>query len=301
MYNMFKHIVLSGGGPTGFISYGVLKTLHQEGIWNHNIIETMYGASSGSLVCVMVALGLDWKTIDDYLIKRPWHKALQPVSSDILNLIANKGIDGKELITIVMKPLLQAAGLDIDSTMQDFKNKTGIDVHIASVDMNGEKTLTQVDICAETKPNMRVCDALVASFAVPILFQPLIHEDSCYIDGGILNNYPVSVCLDNHPNEKAMILGVKNVWKTEKLSICSESSFVDFMRFLLRKMHNTLDSSLLHPELDNEVVCDVSDVSNAERWVESIDSESLRANLVSRGEEIAKKFIADKILNVAKT
>ena len=31
---MIKHIVINGGGPTGLISYGVLKHLHKEEYFN---------------------------------------------------------------------------------------------------------------------------------------------------------------------------------------------------------------------------------------------------------------------------
>ena len=31
---MIKHLVISGGGPTGFITYGVLKYLHEKSFGN---------------------------------------------------------------------------------------------------------------------------------------------------------------------------------------------------------------------------------------------------------------------------
>jgi len=38
---MIEHIVISGGGPTGFISYGCLKHLEQNGVYNINNIKSI--------------------------------------------------------------------------------------------------------------------------------------------------------------------------------------------------------------------------------------------------------------------
>jgi len=288
---MIKHIVISGGGPTGFVSYGVIKALHMAGAWNRETLQTVYGASIGGIVAVMAILGLEWKTLDDYIIKRPWEKAFQSVGSDILSLIANKGIDGRAVIGIIMEPLMQSAGLELHSTLEEMKQMTGVDVHFATVDVNGQKVVTAVDLCAATHPDMRICDAMAASLAVPLLFQPVIIDGSCYVDGGLLNNYPLSPCLEAHPDDTEAVFGIKNVWRTEDLAIRSETSFVEFVRTLVRKLHNTIDSTLRQPDLAQEVICDVSDLSNVERWVEAMESPELRASLVQKGENLANDYI----------
>lgn len=288
---MIKHIVISGGGPTGFVSYGVVKALHKKGIWSRETLNTVYGASIGGLVSVMVILGLDWDTLDDYIIKRPWDKAFLSISLDLISLFANKGIDGRAIIAIIIGPLLEEAGLYLNSTLQELKDKTGVDVHLAAVDLNGSKTLTSVDICAATKPNMLICDALAATLAVPMLFQPVLHENSCYVDGGLLNNYPLGPCLESYPDEESCVLGIKNISNTEELAIGSESSFIEFVRILIRKLHNTVDSTLRQPLIENEIYCNVSDISNVDKWIEAMESPELRVSLVNRGEELAESYI----------
>ena len=37
-----KHIVICGGGPTGFLSYGALKRLHEKEIWNKKEMWRLY-------------------------------------------------------------------------------------------------------------------------------------------------------------------------------------------------------------------------------------------------------------------
>ena len=67
-----KHLIIPGGGTTGMVAYGALKATHESGIWNIDNIESIYGTSAGAIVGLIIALKYDWKTIDDYLIKRPW-------------------------------------------------------------------------------------------------------------------------------------------------------------------------------------------------------------------------------------
>ena len=54
-----KHLVLSGGGVSGFTFYGILRETHRIGLWKLENIETMYGTSIGAVLSVMLALGYE--------------------------------------------------------------------------------------------------------------------------------------------------------------------------------------------------------------------------------------------------
>jgi predicted acylesterase/phospholipase RssA len=293
-----QHIVITGGGPTGFVSYGVIKRLHEEKIWSHENIKSIYGSSIGGLIAVIVSLGIDWETLDDYIIKRPWGKTFVNISCvdfDIIGLFANKGIDGKQMISIILEPLLKLIDLPLDVTLKCFSEKTGIDLHLIATDLNGSSTLVEVDICADKTPDIKLCDAVAASLAIPILFQPIIYKTSCLLDGGILHNYPLNICLKNIDDENSVI-GIRNEWHTENLCISSESSYFEFLRIFLRKLHNSVDSTTKQPIIKNEIICDVEGLSNIEKWIESIDSAELRSNLINDGINIADNFISTKFI-----
>ena len=293
-----QHIVITGGGPTGFVSYGVIKRLHEEKIWSHENIKSIYGSSIGGLIAVIVSLGIDWETLDDYIIKRPWGKTFVNISCvdfDIIALFANKGIDGKQMISIILEPLLKLIDLPLDVTLKCFSEKTGIDLHLIATDLNGSSTLVEVDICSDKTPDIKLCDAVAASLAIPILFQPIIYKTSCLLDGGILHNYPLNICLKNIDDENSVI-GIRNEWHTENLCISSESSYFEFLRIFLRKLHNSVDSTTKQPIIKNEIICDVEGLSNIEKWIESIDSAELRSNLINDGINIADNFISTKFI-----
>jgi predicted acylesterase/phospholipase RssA len=43
-----------------------------------------------------------------------------------------------------------------------------------------------------------VIEAVYASAAVPIIFQPLMKDDSFYCDGALINNFPLHNCINNN-------------------------------------------------------------------------------------------------------
>ena len=67
-----KHLVISGGGPSMIQTLGVIQHLEDQAFICLKNIESIYGTSSGAIVGVLISLGYDWETINDYIIKRPW-------------------------------------------------------------------------------------------------------------------------------------------------------------------------------------------------------------------------------------
>ena len=71
---IIKHIVISGGGHYGLTMYGILKESHKKDFWKYENIETLYGTSIGSVLCLLITLQYEWETLDKYFIDRPWNK-----------------------------------------------------------------------------------------------------------------------------------------------------------------------------------------------------------------------------------
>ena len=51
-----KHLVITGGGPYGFYSFGVLSQLKQKGVFHLKNIESIYASSIGCLVGILMVL-----------------------------------------------------------------------------------------------------------------------------------------------------------------------------------------------------------------------------------------------------
>ena len=63
-----KHLVISGGGPDGIKSLGILKELWDQSFWNIKDIQTIYATSAGALVSLLLILDNDIDTIINYVL-----------------------------------------------------------------------------------------------------------------------------------------------------------------------------------------------------------------------------------------
>ena len=189
-----RHLVLSGGGGIIFAYYGAMRESSKAGFWNINEIQTIHGVSCGAILAAILATTkhIHWDDYDDFFIKRPWETVLDFSPKKLFNAYANTGICGKESMQNVFSPLLNAIDLPLDVTLQQFAEFVGIDVHFYATNFN---TYELVDLSAKTHPEWTLIDAVYSSCALPFLFQPNIVDGVCYIDGGMLCNYPVNQCL----------------------------------------------------------------------------------------------------------
>jgi predicted acylesterase/phospholipase RssA len=230
--NTIKHIVISGGGITGFSFYGALKESNEQGRWSIDNIQTIYGTSVGSILAVVLSLKHDWQTLDDYLIKRPWHNLYKFNLYSMMDAIQKRGIFDKKVIEDTVSPLLTSKDLPLDITMKGLFEYTGIDIHIFLTEVH---SFTLVDVSHTTHPDMKVIDAIYASSSVPIIFTPLLCDSKCYCDGGMIANYPILQCIENGANADE-IMGIVRI-KDEKndLTLSEESSLFDYAFIILRK------------------------------------------------------------------
>ena len=107
--DVIEHLVVSGGGTYGLAVYGALKHLHINDVWDLSNIKSCHGTSIGSILLVMIIFGYDWETLDDYLIKRPWHNVFKIDWTKLLDMIDNCGIFEKNVYIHAFEPLFKGA------------------------------------------------------------------------------------------------------------------------------------------------------------------------------------------------
>ena len=290
-----KHIVISGGGPTGLMSYGSLKLLNKRDLWNYDNIETIYGSSIGGLIGTLILLDYEWEWLDDYLIKRPWNNAFNNLTNDMLSLILNKGIDGKKVIEIFLKPLLLAKNMDTSITLREFYEKTKKELHLIGTEMNSINKLVLENISYKTYPDMKLVDALAITTAIPLMFKPVLYNDKCFLDGGIMNNLPVNVCLNDTECSNDEVLVLKNNWINTNNTINESSSFIEFLQLFMKKAHNSIDDSHNQPQMKYTIECIAENMSNVDFWLDTLKNKSQREELVKKGEFFAEEFIKTTI------
>lgn len=227
-----KHIVISGGGISGFTAYGVLRESAKAGFWDIKNIRSFYGTSIGGIISVIISLQFDWDTMDDYIIKRPWNKVFKLDMYSIYNSIETVGLFDIKTVEQVFEPLFKAKDLNMNITMKEFYEKIGIEIHLYSTELNETKL---VDISYKTHPDWTVIESIYCSCCLPFLFSPYKKGEEIYYDGGLFNNYPLNNCC-KEVEDYNEILGIRTnvVDKNKKMS--ENFSLFDYLGTLIRNI-----------------------------------------------------------------
>ena len=289
-----KHLVIAGGGPIGLQFLGALEELNEQEFWKFEDIESIYATSIGTFLSVFICLKYDWPTINTYVIERPWHEIFKLNGKQIFDAFYNKGLFDKKIIEITFKPLLEAKDLSLNITLKEFYEYSKIEFHLYAFELNKFEV---ADISYKTHPNLSLIQAIFMSSALPGIFTPTILDDGCYIDGGVMANYPLSYCLQDHTNTDE-ILGItffRDYLKPDayKNNIVKEdSSVIDLsIGFFINAM-NYIYKTLKIITIKNQVEC-----LNEENFLtmdviqKSLNSADMRRNWINKGINDAKLFL----------
>lgn len=158
-------IVLSGGGIRGIAHLGVLKALLNAGIK----ISHISGTSAGSIVGAFYASGIDPEEGLEIFLRTRLLRFMRPAGS--LGLV---NIEHTSTLLNNFFPENRIENLKIPLT-------------IAATNFS-EGTLTYFS-------NGPLIRAIQASCCIPGIFRPIMIDKQMYVDGGILNNFPVEPLL----------------------------------------------------------------------------------------------------------
>ena len=315
-----KHLVISSGGPAGHMMYSVLRTLNIKGVWDMKDIKTIYGSSIGSYIAIILALRYEWEVMDDYLIKRPWEKIFVSSSSasaasaaassidvndhlhlsgssladaknklgHIFQLYNTHGLYGLKEFTETLRPALQGKDMTTKITFQEFYDRTGIEVHFTVTEMN---KFQAIDFSYKTHPNQSLVEACYMSCSYPFGFAPIYRDGCCYLDGGIVNDYPLHECIRDQKCGLGEILGVKVLWEKKPACLTEKSSLLQFIYTFFNQINSNFYENRATKSIPNEVVC-VSKVFSIRDWMNWVKDENYRRELVLRGETFANVFLS---------
>lgn len=189
-------LVLSGGGAKCMAQIGALKVIEEAGIQ----VDYIGGTSMGAIIGAMYSLGYSVEEIEVYMRKVDWTALMEnEVPRNRLSYFDRK-LDERYFLNLPIqdRKIRLPKGLNYaqyiikelsNITQQSFRyedfSEFPIPFFCVAANLQSGK--------ARTFEDGRLLDALRASSAFPSLFTPYEVEDSLYIDGGILNNYPADI------------------------------------------------------------------------------------------------------------
>lgn len=296
-----RRLVLAGGGPLGLRFLGALKRHHDLGNWRWQDIRSIYGTSVGALLGVLLCLCCpDLEMLVQYVVERPWHEAVHVGVRQLLDAYHKKGLFDSELIATILRSPMEARGLSPDTaTLHDLfvvsggdgeSEGVGVDLHLFTFELNSFCT---VELSHTTHPDMLVVQAVAMSAALPGLFMPVFWEGGCYLDGGVLCNFPSTACLRDHGDEPdAAVLGIQSAYPTENCRsgnavVTPESTMIEYAAALATNATNYLRETSPPQPLRNVILCHTaSNPLSVAHFMELVQKRDLRAEWVRVGAEV---------------
>jgi len=294
-HSTIKHLVISGGGSTCIKAVGVLQTLEEKKFFDMNNIQSIFSTSGGAFIATMLALRFDWKTINDYILLRPWHEAYQIGASQIFDAFSKKGLFDENMISIFFKPFFKAKDISMDITLAEFFLITNIELHMFTLEINNYEI---IDVSHKTHPELRLLSAIHMTSALPILISPVFLDNKCYVDGGVIFNYPLKYCLEyvlENAGSECEILGVKNDYENVTPEcVDQESTILDYMFTFINKLVSTASTENFQPHITNEISYKANPITFY-HITTAISSPENRKELLDDGIKTAMEFLENSV------
>ena len=191
----FKNLVFEGGGVKGIVYVGALDVLDKEGILKN--IKRVAGTSAGAMVAVLVGLNYTAAEISEILWKLNFQNFLDDTFGyvrDIDRLINEYGWYKGDFFRELMAGYIKDKTGNGEITFKELaKAKKYRDIYLIGADLS---TGFSKVFCYDNTPDVKVADAARISMSIPLFFravQNINNDGHVYVDGGLLDNYPIKV------------------------------------------------------------------------------------------------------------
>jgi NTE family protein len=201
---MWNTIVFEGGGVLGIAYLGALRELVKRDRLKR--FDTFAGSSVGSVVAGILACNPKFELLENFLSTLNFKK-FKDGSNFIFNikrLFSNFGIFKGDFIEKQLGIVLQKITGNKDITLKEIYDRYGNTVVITCVALN-KKSVYYVS--HKTNPNLPLRKLIRMSISIPLFFKCVKYDldgdgtDDIIVDGGLLDNYPISY-FDNYHNCK---------------------------------------------------------------------------------------------------
>jgi len=246
-------------------------------------IKEWGGISAGSLLALMLGVGYTLKELRTFCEQFDFTHLID--LDDATGWILRMGIDTGDSLKRLIEALLKEKGFGPNLTFQELatarpKNPL-ISIYVTDVNKGHFVVYSQ-----KTSPNFKVVDAVRASSAIPIYFQPIIDPTNGHVlvDGGCVSNLPF---LSMTEEERQETIGL-NLCK--KLEPMDELDMVDILyRPMVIGMKE--QSLLENAFFKQNIIAIETRITNPLAFNLTQDE---KAELLAEGRQAVRKFLAEQ-------
>lgn len=284
---MIDTLVISGGGVKGIVFIGAFKYLEELKDTTNDInldIKRIYAVSVGSIIGLLYAIGYTSEEMEKEIFRLDTN-SLKGIR--LKTFIKNYGLDSGKKIMKWLEELIERKGYNKTITFKQLLKLRGIHLNIGSTNLNKYKAIYFNN---EISPNLRVVRAIRMSIGIPLVFSSVKYKGEVYVDGGVINSYPIK-----NVDKLENVLGLKILLNNELVDAVEEKieNMGDYLYHLFY-------CYMLQKETSTTLSIEYSDYTvfiNPGKIIHSIKfdlSESDKLNLIECGYQETKRYFEKK-------
>jgi NTE family protein len=188
----FKNLIFEGGGVKGIAYIGAMQVMQEKGILDN--IRRVGGTSAGAINATLFALGYKLEEQRRILKKLDFNNFMDDswgLVRDTQRLIEKFGWYKGDFFHQWISGLINKKLRNPHATFRDLEAAGRPDLYVYGTNLS---THFGEVYSKEHTPTTRIADAVRISMSIPLFFAAFRNaRNDVYVDGGVLNNYPVKL------------------------------------------------------------------------------------------------------------
>lgn len=270
----YKNLIISGGGLKGFYFLGSLKYLFDNNLLD---IKKILGVSIGAVISYLLIIGYDINFLIILFNKINIDKYIPEINIDNI-LDEYYFLDNSKFDKIIIF-LTKKKNINTSITLLELYQKTNIDFIIGSSNISN---YIYEYISYKNYPDLEILTALKMSYSIPLLFKPVLYNNQYYVDGALLNNFPIKYFKNDIKNT----IGISLFPKKENIT--------DLSSFLKNMMKSFTASKYINQYPENTILINTTENFSILDLVNTYKVAQIREQMVNIGYKQTKLFFNNK-------
>lgn len=222
-------LILGGGGVKGFLTIGSLLFFEKTKMLKD--IKKIVGVSIGSVIGLLYASGYSMTEILDFSLMTQISEVVSHI--DILNIMKTNGFVSHDVFRKKLNEKI-ISKFGFVPTFKQLYLMTGY--HFEVVVTNLDKNVAEY-FSHETQPDFSCVEGVLMSMSLPFIFQTYIHNNDIYLDGAIIDPFP----LNRYRND--CVFGI--ILKTTPVN--PRESFFNYLSRVIDSFTTTKEKNIIIP------------------------------------------------------
>jgi len=181
----FTHLITSGGGWNGLAFLGALHYMIKHGWLRISDLKMLVGASVGSIIIALLSIGY---TPKELFSKANLIQTTDLFSIEVSKLVNSFGVDNGEKLVSHISAMFEAKGVSKTITFEQLYHRTNQRLVMAATCVNKHEVHYFDHL---STPHLPIINGIRASVSIPFLFTSPVYKGMNYVDGGVLDNFPL--------------------------------------------------------------------------------------------------------------